>query len=148
LLVNKLSSFDPFGCGIEMEANKPNWFDSLNGLPGLFGSSACETFELKRLLIFIKNALEANQIPKIAIAEELYNFLKDLDTITNKSIDLVMKKITTIKIGNTMKDMFKLFREVYREDRKTFWEDIIGSVLIVGLCIFMYWFVGTFCYDM
>jgi hypothetical protein len=59
-----------------------------------------------------------------------------------------MKKITTIKIGNTMKDMFNLFREVYREDRKTFWEDIIGSVLIVGLCIFMYWFVGTFCYDM
>jgi hypothetical protein len=59
-----------------------------------------------------------------------------------------MKKITTIKIGNTMKDMFKLFREVYREDRKTFWEDIIGSVVIMGLCVFMYWFVGTFCYDM
>jgi len=47
-----------------------------------------------------------------------------------------------------MKDMFKLIREVYREDRKTFWEDIFGMVFIVAFIVFVYWFVGTFCYDM
>jgi hypothetical protein len=47
-----------------------------------------------------------------------------------------------------MKDMFKLIREVYREDRKTFWEDTIGAVVLMMFCVFMYWFVGTFCYDM
>jgi hypothetical protein len=59
-----------------------------------------------------------------------------------------MKETITPKTIIKMKDMFNLFREVYREDRKTFWEDIIGSVVIMGLCVFMYWFVGTFCYDM
>lgn len=44
--------------------------------------------------------------------------------------------------------MIELFKEAYREDRKTFLGDIIGSIAIVGFCVFMYWFVGTFCYDM
>jgi hypothetical protein len=78
LLVNKLSSLDPNGCGIEMEADKPNWFDALNGLPGLFGSSLCETFELKRLILFIRNVIEKTRIEKIYITEEIYNFLINL----------------------------------------------------------------------
>ena len=78
LAVNKLSSLDPFGIGIEMEANKPNWFDSLNGLPALFGSSSCETFELKRLLKMIKQALENSPAQDIEIAEEVAKFIKEL----------------------------------------------------------------------
>ena len=78
LAANKLGSLDPFGVGIEMEANKPNWFDSLNGLPALFGSSSCETFELKRLLKMIKQALENSQANVIEIAEEVAKFIKDL----------------------------------------------------------------------
>ncbi|HXV18551.1 MAG TPA: cellobiose phosphorylase, partial [Candidatus Omnitrophota bacterium] len=49
LFTNKFASLDPRGVGIEMEAEKPSWYDALNGLPGLFGSSLPETFELKRL---------------------------------------------------------------------------------------------------
>jgi hypothetical protein len=78
LLVNKLSSLDPFGSGIEMEADKPNWFDALNGLPALFGSSLCETLELKRLILFIKQACEKTKVEKIYITEEVYNFLINL----------------------------------------------------------------------
>ncbi len=39
--------------GIEMEAGRPGWYDAMNGLPGLFGASMPETFELKRLLEFL-----------------------------------------------------------------------------------------------
>ncbi len=78
LAANKLSSLDPFGVGIEMEANKPNWFDSLNGLPALFGSSSCETFELKRLLKMIKGALENSQANEIEIAQEIAKFIHEL----------------------------------------------------------------------
>ncbi len=53
----KLASLDPYGVGVEMEAEKPNWYDALNGLPGQFGSSICETFELKRLLLLLKEAM-------------------------------------------------------------------------------------------
>jgi len=76
LAVNKLASLDPFGTGIEMEANKPNWFDSLNGLPALLGSSSCETFELKRLLKMIKRALENSQLNEIELADEIANFIE------------------------------------------------------------------------
>ncbi len=48
LILNKAASLDPEGIGIEMEADKPGWCDSLNGLPALFGSSLVETLELKR----------------------------------------------------------------------------------------------------
>lgn len=46
----KFASLDPDGVGIEMEANKPGWNDSMNGLPGLFGSGVGELYELIRLL--------------------------------------------------------------------------------------------------
>lgn len=71
LAANKLCSLDPNGCGIEMEANKPNWFDALNGLPALFGSSSCETFELKRLLSYIAKAVKKAGINEIELAEEI-----------------------------------------------------------------------------
>jgi len=58
LLSNKAATLDPSGIGIEMEANKPNWYDALNGLPGLLGSSISETFELKRWAIFINDSLD------------------------------------------------------------------------------------------
>ncbi len=78
LTANKLASLDPFGVGIEMEANKPNWFDALNGLPALTGSSSCETLELKRLIIFTKQALKQTKIKKIALSEEIYEFIMGL----------------------------------------------------------------------
>ncbi|MBN1269334.1 MAG: hypothetical protein JXB04_07095, partial [Kiritimatiellae bacterium] len=53
----KLASLDAHGIGIEMEADRPNWCDALNGLPGQFGSSTCETFELKRLLLLLREML-------------------------------------------------------------------------------------------
>ncbi|HEY8240397.1 MAG TPA: hypothetical protein VIH35_03080, partial [Kiritimatiellia bacterium] len=53
----KITSLDAHGIGIEMEAERPNWYDALNGLPGQFGSSTCETFELKRLLLVIQESL-------------------------------------------------------------------------------------------
>lgn len=57
LLVNKIASLDPSGIGVEMEADRPNWYDALNGLPGLFGSSVSETYELLRLIRFLQSAI-------------------------------------------------------------------------------------------
>lgn len=78
LAVNKLSSLDPFGMGIDMEADKPNWYDALNGLPALFGSSLNETFELKRLLLFIKKAIRKTDTQKIYLTQEIADFLVKL----------------------------------------------------------------------
>ncbi|MDD4938772.1 MAG: cellobiose phosphorylase [Candidatus Omnitrophica bacterium] len=81
LVVNKMSSLDPFGCGIEMEADKPDWFDALNGLPGLFGSSVNETFELKRLCLVIRDSVRNSGLGKIPVTEEIYDFLCGLEEL-------------------------------------------------------------------
>ncbi len=61
LVANKLATLDPFGVGIEMEADRPGWCDALNGLPGIFGSSVNETIELKRLAGFTLRAMPAGE---------------------------------------------------------------------------------------
>jgi hypothetical protein len=58
LAILKFATCDPFGMGIEMEAGRPGWYDALNGLPGMFGSSMPETFELLRLVEFLLENLE------------------------------------------------------------------------------------------
>lgn len=75
LAVNKFSSLDPYGMGIEMEANKPGWNDALNGLPGMFGSGMSETFELKRLLLFLKEKC----LKDVEVFEELKEFITNID---------------------------------------------------------------------
>lgn len=63
LALLKFATLDPAGMGIEMEAGKPGWCDALNGLPGLFGSSMSETYELLRLLDFLLKEVAANHVP-------------------------------------------------------------------------------------
>jgi hypothetical protein len=58
LALIKFATRDPWGMGIQMEAGKPGWYDALNGLPGLFGSSMPEAYELLRLVNFLRHAFE------------------------------------------------------------------------------------------
>ncbi len=69
LALVKFATLDPLGMGIEMEADRPGWYDALNGLPGLFGSSLCETYELERLLAFLLEAMAENGRPRASAAQ-------------------------------------------------------------------------------
>ena len=92
LLTNKTSSLDPFGFGIEMEAGKPGWCDSLNGLPGLFGSSICETLELIRfcrMLLACLNDLKLSPSETQPIFTELYEFIGEVTRAIKKSPDSI-----------------------------------------------------------
>ena len=44
LCATKFAALDAYGMGVEMEGGKPGWYDALNGMPGMFGSSmaACQ----------------------------------------------------------------------------------------------------------
>ena len=39
LCTTKFAALDAYGMGVEMEGGKPGWYDALNGMPGMFGSS-------------------------------------------------------------------------------------------------------------
>lgn len=54
----KTATLDAVGMGVEMEGGRPGWYDALNGLPGILGSSMAESCELARLLAFTAGALE------------------------------------------------------------------------------------------
>jgi hypothetical protein len=83
LLVNKLASLDPFGVGVEMEADRPGWCDALNGLPGLLGSSVNETIELKRLADFTLKALH-DLNGECPLPLELAEFVRSLDILLQR----------------------------------------------------------------
>ena len=90
LIVNKAATLDPSGIGIEMEADKPNWYDALNGLPGLLGSSLNETLELKRYCLFLLKAiktLELDDEDLLPFFEELADFIRELMAVLKKEKD-------------------------------------------------------------
>lgn len=70
LLSNKISALDPYGMGIEMEGGKPGWYDALNGLPGLLGSSMAEAYETLRMALFMRKVVEKIRAD-ISLPEEL-----------------------------------------------------------------------------
>jgi hypothetical protein len=107
LLANKAASLDPFGIGVEMESDKPNWFDSLNGLPALFGSSLCETFELKRLALFVKKALEKSGLERIKVTEEIAYFLRQLQELTLDSLNQNIDDYTWWDKTHTLKEEYR-----------------------------------------
>jgi hypothetical protein len=76
LSLNKMATLDPYGMGVEMEANKPGWNDAMNGLPGLFGSGMSETMELKRLVAFIVEAAERFDHHAVMVPEEIASYLE------------------------------------------------------------------------
>ena len=87
LILNKASTLDSEGIGIEMEAGKPGWCDSLNGLPALFGSSLPEALALKRAALILRRAvvsLQAGAQGEIEAPLEIYNFFKELSALLDK----------------------------------------------------------------
>jgi hypothetical protein len=78
LAANKFSILDPMGMGVEMEGGKPGWDDAMNGLPGIFGSSMAESYELQRLLNFILEVLNEYDEEKVNIPIEIKDLIVNI----------------------------------------------------------------------
>ena len=83
LLAIKASLFDPFGIGLEMEAEKPGWCDALNGLPGLVGSSTHEAFALQRWVAFARRTVQdfLTTQATLSVAVEVAAFVSSVSAI-------------------------------------------------------------------
>lgn len=53
----KFTTMDPYGMGVEMEGGKPGWNDAMNGLPGIVGSGMPETYEMLKIVQYVKSAV-------------------------------------------------------------------------------------------
>lgn len=89
LLTNKIASLDPSGIGVEMETDKPNWYDALNGLPGIMGSSLSEAIEVKRHAEYLLKLIDAteNVDRTVAVFEELHEFMNTVQNLIADDIE-------------------------------------------------------------
>lgn len=113
LCATKFATLDAYGMGIEMEGGKPGWYDALNGLPGIFGSSMAETYELDRTLVYTSAALERYP-DEVFITEELGNFIDELHLINRLEKENLAGDGEVLSFWNRINDV----KEVYRD--KTF----------------------------
>lgn len=73
----KFGALDAYGYGVEMEGGKPGWYDALNGLPGILGSSMCETYELARTVAYTLEMLKKYE-ETIMLTEELADYMDQI----------------------------------------------------------------------
>lgn len=102
----KAATLDPAGMGVEMEGGKPGWYDALNGLPGLFGSSMAESCELDRLLRFTIEALE-HHTGSVELYSEISGLLRETAEI-----------FTAEENAYARWDRLNAIKEAYRADTK------------------------------
>ncbi|MBR1796423.1 MAG: hypothetical protein IJ757_00185 [Clostridiales bacterium] len=72
----KFMTLDSYGMGVEMEGGRPGWYDALNGLPGLFGSSINESMELVRYLEFMIESMPSDG--KMILSSEVAGLYKSI----------------------------------------------------------------------
>jgi hypothetical protein len=80
---------------MEMEANKPGWRDSLNNLPGIFGSSVSETAELKRLVLFMKKSINKTGLRdtfRVNMPSETADLIRGLTAMLDRNLRSGVKK--------------------------------------------------------
>jgi hypothetical protein len=111
LALVKFATMDPFGMGIEMEAGRPGWYDAMNGLPGLFGASMPEAYELKRLIMFLLESIK--EFPAHSV---------DIPIEGNRLLETVLENLSIYQKSKSPNREFEYWnavsdaRESYREE--------------------------------
>ncbi|SER69947.1 hypothetical protein [Salisediminibacterium halotolerans] len=97
LALLKTATMAPYGLGIEMEAGKPGWNDSLNGLPGMLGAGTSELLELRRLIGILEPVAHSGEAVLPKEAAVLSNAL--LSAVNDPALSETERwdKITTAK---------------------------------------------------
>ncbi len=114
-----------------MEADKPGWCDSLNGLPALFGSSVCETFELKRAVSVLLDAISSlskGGLKEIKVASEIFSFFKQLNALLDRSLNSKSKTV-----NYEYWDQANSTKEDFRKKAQAFVSDEGKKVTLVEL---------------
>ncbi|MCD7735582.1 MAG: hypothetical protein LUI07_01210 [Lachnospiraceae bacterium] len=103
LCLTKFAALDVCGMGIEMEGGKPGWYDALNGLPGLLGSSVCELGELSRNLEYTIRSLKKYGRDVETLAE-LAEFFEAVHEIAHEEKEDLLAPGESISFWNRVND--------------------------------------------
>ncbi len=119
----KFATLDPEGLGIEMEGGKPGWYDALNGLPGMLGSSMNETYELARMVKFV-NANLVDIRGTVTIPEEVADFIVSLYKVEKAENDT----FTKWNLRNDLKEEYreKVYQRLSGNEKKVPKEELVS----------------------
>ncbi len=110
LCAAKYAALDAYGMGVEMEGGKPGWYDALNGLPGLLGSSMAETCELFRMLDYTIGALRRYS-RSVSVQRELAVFIDALAQITEDEAKNIAGEQELLSFWNRINDAKESYRD-------------------------------------
>lgn len=106
----KFAALDAYGMGVEMEGGKPGWYDALNGMPGMFGSSMAESYELCRMLAYTADALK--KYPgEIELTEELAALMEEIDAINRSERESLANNEEVLSFWNRINDAKEAYRD-------------------------------------
>ncbi len=132
LSATKFATLDAYGMGVEMEGGKPGWYDALNGLPGIFGSSMAETYELGRNLDYTIGMLK-KYTKEMELLSELAEFVEELDRSVEEEIQAIETQNEVIGFWNKINDAKEKYREKTYADISGQRKTIDGNRLIAIL---------------
>lgn len=111
LCLTKFAALDAYGMGIDMEGGKPGWYDALNGLPGLIGSSVNELCELSRNLEYTISVL--NKYGKdVALLVEMADFYEKMKALSFACKDELLAEGESMNFWNQCGDIKESYRAV------------------------------------
>ncbi len=105
----KFAALDPYGMGIEMEGGKPGWYDALNGLPGMLGSSVNELCELARSLDYTIHVLETYP-GQIKLFSEFATLFLDMKEIAAEYAKQMEEEGEHVDFWNRINDRKEAYR--------------------------------------
>lgn len=116
LCVTKFAALDAYGMGVEMEGGKPGWYDALNGLPGLLGSSMAETYELGRMLEYVLSVLK--KYPgTCAMLQETADFMEQTAAVAGAEKTSLLQEKEVAGYWNQINDI-----------KEAYWEKVYDGV--------------------
>lgn len=116
LCTTKYAALDVYAMGVEMEGGKPGWYDALNGMPGLFGSSMAETCELSRMLAYTINILKKYET-SVELLAEVAQLLHQMEAITFKCLNDIMRGAELLEFWNSRNDV-----------KESYWEKTFNGI--------------------
>lgn len=116
LCVTKFAALDAYGMGVEMEGGKPGWYDALNGLPGLLGSSMAETYELGRMLEYVLSVFR--KYPgSCAVLKETADFMEQTAAAAEEEKSVLLQEKEVAGYWNRVNDI-----------KEAYWENVYDGV--------------------
>ena len=109
LSLTKFAALDAYGMGIDMEGGKPGWYDALNGLPGLIGSSVNELCELARNLTFTVDMLKKYG-KDVSMLFEMAEFYQAVKAIANECKEEMLADGESMNFWNRVSEAKESYR--------------------------------------